>query len=96
MHELSIAMSIIEMAQEEAAQRGCHIEAVHLKLGALSGVMKDALLSSYEIASSDTPSYGIATDHRRSTRCCFLSRGCRALAELHPTILLRRMRRANF
>ena len=55
MHELSIAMSIVEMAQEEAAQRGCQIEAVHLKLGALSGVVKDALLSSYEIASSDTP-----------------------------------------
>jgi len=47
MHELSIAMSIVEMAQEEAAQRGCQIDAVHLKLGALSGVVKDALLSSY-------------------------------------------------
>ena len=58
MHELSIAMSIVEMAQEEAAQRGCQIEAVHLKLGALSGVVKDSLLSSYEIASSDTPLMG--------------------------------------
>ena len=58
MHELSIAMSIVEMAQEEAAQRCCQIEAVHLKLGALSGVVKDALLSSYEIASNDTPLMG--------------------------------------
>ena len=59
MHELSIAMSIVEMAQEEAEQRGgVHIEAVHLKLGALSGVVKEALLSSYEMACDDTPLKG--------------------------------------
>jgi hydrogenase nickel incorporation protein HypA/HybF len=59
MHELSIAMSIVETAQEEAKQRGgVHIEAVHLKLGALSGVVKEALLSSYEMACDDTPLKG--------------------------------------
>ena len=50
MHELSIAMSIVEMAQEEAQQRGVRVNAVHLKLGAMSGVVKQALLSSYEMA----------------------------------------------
>lgn len=55
MHELSIAMSIVEMAQEEAAARGnVHVEAVHLKLGKLSGVVKEALLSSYELACETT------------------------------------------
>jgi hydrogenase nickel incorporation protein HypA/HybF len=54
MHELSIAMSIVELAQEEIEQRGGRISAVHLKLGALSGVMKEALLSSYEMACEDT------------------------------------------
>jgi hydrogenase nickel incorporation protein HypA/HybF len=55
MHELSIAMSIVEMAQEEAEQRGgAQITAVHLKLGALSGVAKEALLSSYDIACEGT------------------------------------------
>ena len=44
MHELSIAMSIVELAEEEAERRGVHINAVHLKLGALSGVVKEALL----------------------------------------------------
>jgi hydrogenase nickel incorporation protein HypA/HybF len=59
MHELSIAMSIVEMAQEEAAQRGdVHVNAVHLRLGALSGVAKEALLSSYEMACEDTPLQG--------------------------------------
>ena len=55
MHELSIAMSIVEMAQEEADHRGARVTAVHLKLGALSGVVADALLSSYEMAIADTP-----------------------------------------
>jgi hydrogenase nickel incorporation protein HypA/HybF len=55
MHELSIAMSIVEMAEEEAELRGhVHIQAVHLRLGLLSGVVKDALLSSYEMACEST------------------------------------------
>lgn len=59
MHELSIAMSIVEMAQEEAEQRGnVKVSAVHLKLGALAGVAKDALLSCYEMACDGTPLQG--------------------------------------
>src|ERR1700690_4317485 len=59
MHELSIAMSIVDLAQEEADRRGgVQIKAVHLRLGALSGVVKDALLSSYEMACDDTPLRG--------------------------------------
>jgi hydrogenase nickel incorporation protein HypA/HybF len=54
MHELSIAMSIIEMAQEEAGRRDVTIDAVYLDLGPLSGVVADALLFSYEIACSGT------------------------------------------
>ncbi len=44
MHELSIAMSIVELAEEEAERRSVQVNAVHLKLGALSGVVKEALL----------------------------------------------------
>jgi hydrogenase nickel incorporation protein HypA/HybF len=58
MHELSIAMSIVEVVQEEAGRRGVQVEAVHLKLGALSGVVKEALLSGYEMACADTPLQG--------------------------------------
>ncbi len=59
MHELSIAMSIVEMAQEEAERRGdVQIAAVHLRLGALSGVVKEALLSCYEVACENTPLEG--------------------------------------
>src|SRR6202044_3192534 len=55
MHELSIAMGIVDLAQEEVGRRGgAQIKAVHLRLGLLSGVAKDALLSSYEMACEDT------------------------------------------
>ena len=51
MHELSIALSILDVAAEEAErQGGGRVVAVHLKLGPLSGVVKEALLSAYELA----------------------------------------------
>ncbi|HLX42407.1 MAG TPA: hydrogenase maturation nickel metallochaperone HypA [Bryobacteraceae bacterium] len=58
MHELSIAMSIVEMAEEESERRNARVEAVHLKLGALAGVVKNALLSSFEIACEGTTLQG--------------------------------------
>jgi hydrogenase nickel incorporation protein HypA/HybF len=59
MHELSIAMSIVELAEEESARRGgLHVLAVHLRLGRLAGVVKEALLSSYEMACENTPLAG--------------------------------------
>jgi hydrogenase nickel incorporation protein HypA/HybF len=58
MHELSIAMGIVDAALEEAQQRGVHVTGVHLRLGALAGVVKDALLFSYEVACQDTPLEG--------------------------------------
>jgi hydrogenase nickel incorporation protein HypA/HybF len=51
-------MSIVETAQEEAERRSVKVTAVHLRLGALSGVVKDALLFSYEMACQDTPLEG--------------------------------------
>jgi hydrogenase nickel incorporation protein HypA/HybF len=58
MHELSIAMSIVELAEEEAERRGVHVDAVHLKLGVLSGVVREGLLSCYEMACENTPLQG--------------------------------------
>jgi Zn finger protein HypA/HybF involved in hydrogenase expression len=42
MHELSIVMSIAEMAEEDASVRNARVTAVHLKLGFLPGVAKQA------------------------------------------------------
>lgn len=51
MHELSIALNIMDLAAEEAErQGGGRVVAVHLRLGPLSGVVKEALASAYELA----------------------------------------------
>ena len=55
MHELSIALSIVEMAEQEALRRGgVQVTAVHLKLGALAGVVKEALRFSYGVSCEGT------------------------------------------
>jgi len=55
MHELSIALSILDLVEEEMERRGnAHLEAIHLKLGPLAGVVKEALLSAFELASEQT------------------------------------------
>ena len=55
MHELSIAMSIVEMAEQEAELRGgVQVVGVHLKVGDLAGVVKEALISSYELVVQET------------------------------------------
>lgn len=59
MHELSIAVSMINMATEEVEKNGgTRVEALYLKLGRLSGVVKDALLFSWEVACLGTPLEG--------------------------------------
>jgi hydrogenase nickel incorporation protein HypA/HybF len=56
MHELSIALSIIDVAGEEAERQGAgKVHAVHLRLGPLSGVVKEALVGAFELARQGTP-----------------------------------------
>ena len=56
MHELSIALSIVDGVLEEATRHGPgQVDAVHVRLGRLSGVDKEALLFSYALASESTP-----------------------------------------
>jgi len=56
MHELSIALSIVDGVLEEAQRRGiAQVASVYLRVGQLSGVDKEALLFSYHVASQDTP-----------------------------------------
>jgi hydrogenase nickel incorporation protein HypA/HybF len=55
MHELSIAMSIVDMAEEQSQLHGgARVTAVHLKLGPLSGVVKLALENAFSLAREGT------------------------------------------
>ncbi len=56
MHELSIALNILDIAMEEAEKRGgVKVKAIHLKVGAFSGVVKEALESAFELARENSP-----------------------------------------
>jgi hydrogenase nickel incorporation protein HypA/HybF len=52
MHELSIALSLVDMACEEAERLNAHVEALHLRIGALSGVVVEALEFSFALAAA--------------------------------------------
>ena len=55
MHELSVALSLVDIASEEMARLGAtRVASVRVRLGALSGVVKDALLFSFEAAIEGT------------------------------------------
>jgi hydrogenase nickel incorporation protein HypA/HybF len=55
MHELSIAVNIVDIACEEAERQGDSlVDTVYLNLGVLSGVVKEALLFSWELACEGT------------------------------------------
>lgn len=63
MHEMSIALSIVEGAVEEARRHdGSTVSVVHLQLGKLSGVVREALLFSYELACEGTILAGSALE----------------------------------
>jgi len=55
MHELSIVHSIVETAEASARQANAlRVLKVNLRVGVLSGVVKDSLLFCYEFSTQDT------------------------------------------
>jgi hydrogenase nickel incorporation protein HypA/HybF len=54
MHELSIALRILDIAAEVAGQHEGRVVAVRVKLGPLSGVQKDALGWAFDLAKEET------------------------------------------
>jgi hydrogenase nickel incorporation protein HypA/HybF len=59
MHELSIAVNIVEIAEEQLSRHGGdRVRTVHLQIGRLAGVAKDALLFSFGLACEGTAAEG--------------------------------------
>jgi len=55
MHELSVAIRIVEIAEEELERHGGkRVVTTYLKVGPMSGVSKDALHFSYPVACEGT------------------------------------------
>ena len=61
MHELSIALSLVESADAAARAAGAQrVNSVHLRVGALSGVVTEALRFSFDVAAQGTLLEGAA------------------------------------
>jgi hydrogenase nickel incorporation protein HypA/HybF len=55
MHELSVAMSLVQLADEAARKaEATQVTALYLRIGALSAVVPDALRFSFELAAAGT------------------------------------------
>lgn len=55
MHELSVALSLVEGVEETAVRRGlARVTAVHVRIGTLSGIARDALAFSWNLATAGT------------------------------------------
>ena len=66
MHELSIAVSLIEAAEERAAAEGAErIARMFLRIGPLSGVVPEALMSAFELAAHATMAEGAVLEIER-------------------------------
>jgi hydrogenase nickel incorporation protein HypA/HybF len=84
-HELSIAMSLVDAACEKAATLGpVRVTALHLRLGPLSGVVREALTFSFDLAAAGTPIEGarLAIEEVPVTVLCPLCRVERQLESL--------------
>jgi hydrogenase nickel incorporation protein HypA/HybF len=59
MHELSLALSLLDGIGRTAEQQGIQrVTAVHLRIGALSGIARDALAFSWDVATAGTLAAG--------------------------------------
>lgn len=55
MHELSIAMNILQLAcQEVEKNHGSHIESIHIDVGELAGVLIESLSFCFDTAKKET------------------------------------------
>jgi hydrogenase nickel incorporation protein HypA/HybF len=87
MHELSIALSILDAAEEEGRRHEGRVAAILLRLGPLSGVVKEALLSAFELARDGTP---LAQAELRIEEMPLVGR-CPACAADRPLVSVQRL-----
>jgi hydrogenase nickel incorporation protein HypA/HybF len=69
-HELSIAIDLVDLACEEMTRRQLSgVLAVHVRIGSGSGVVKDALAFSFDVVAAGTALEGAALRFEETTGC---------------------------
>jgi hydrogenase nickel incorporation protein HypA/HybF len=74
MHELSVAMSLIDLAHEESEQYRGRIRVLHLRIGEMVGIVPDILLSVFRMATMGTDLEGAEIEIERVPAMIFCSR----------------------
>ena len=89
MHELSIALSILDIAAEVAGRHLGRVVAVRVKLGPLSGVQKEALGWAFDLAKEDTilAAAKLVIDETRLSAYCSACSAVRTLQSEVETVL---------
>ncbi|HMP77675.1 MAG TPA: hydrogenase maturation nickel metallochaperone HypA [Kiritimatiellia bacterium] len=76
MHEFGIAENILEAAQEAARANGARrIEVVRVRVGALSGVVEEALRFAFDSLANGTPAAGARLEIEPAPVRCYCD-GC--------------------
>jgi hydrogenase nickel incorporation protein HypA/HybF len=73
MHEVSIAMSILQIIEEELSRNpGKAVLKLHLQIGVLSGVVPDSLLFALEVSRQNglLKNAEISIDHQEAVASC--------------------------
>src|ERR1700739_2886967 len=88
MHELSIAIAIIdEVSERAAAERAARVASVRLRVGELSCVVNAALLFAWDLATEGTPAAGSRLEIERVPVMIFCSSCAREQAPAGITLL---------
>jgi hydrogenase nickel incorporation protein HypA/HybF len=75
MHELSLAQTVVEIAEEAAKREGAErIEAIALRVGALAGVVPEALEFAFEVAKRGTLADNARLEVRYLPLVCYCAR----------------------
>jgi hydrogenase nickel incorporation protein HypA/HybF len=89
MHELSIAISLVDLAAAAARGAGAErVEVVRLRLGALSGVVAEALAFGFDVAAGGTIVAGARLEIERLPLIIYCA-SCASPAELADTTSFR-------
>jgi len=86
MHELSVAVELVELAAAEVERLGeVRAVALHLRLGPLAGVVEEALIFSFDVATAGTPLEGarLVIEREDVTAWCDDCAQRRTLASMH-------------
>lgn len=84
MHEITVALSLVERIEAAAQAEGAHrVISVRVRVGALSGIVRDALSFAWDVATAETIAQGSRLEIEEVPLAVFCER-CNGERAPHP------------